>query len=149
MKKVYGSLDEVNRSYNSKYSSFEEIKAQNFEKSMRAGTYSLWLDYRLFMEEEFVTLATEDIMVANITYERAEELAEEMAPTADAVKKYREAARKGSAEAQYQFARCLEFGFHVKKPNRAAARELYERAARQGHAKAAEVLGWKPQRKRG
>ncbi|MBO7329678.1 MAG: beta-galactosidase [Lentisphaeria bacterium] len=54
LKKVYGSLDKVNRSYNSKYSSFDEIKAQNFEKSMRAGKYSLWLDYRLFMEEEFV-----------------------------------------------------------------------------------------------
>ena len=54
LKKVYGSLDKVNRCYKSKYTSFDEIKAGNFEKSVRSGEYSLWLDYRLFMEEQFV-----------------------------------------------------------------------------------------------
>lgn len=54
LKKVYGTLDKVNRSYKSRYKSFDEIVAAPFEKSLKAGRYSLWLDYRLFMEEQFV-----------------------------------------------------------------------------------------------
>ncbi|MBE6377449.1 MAG: hypothetical protein E7051_01375 [Lentisphaerae bacterium] len=54
LKKVYGTLDNVNKSYLSSYKSFDDIVAAPFEKSLKAGHYSLWLDYRLFMEEEFV-----------------------------------------------------------------------------------------------
>lgn len=75
--------------------------------------------------------------------ERAEELAEELSPSEAEVKKFRAAARKGNAEAQYQFARCLEFGFHVKR-NIGAARELYRRAADQGHPGAMKALGRRP-----
>lgn len=77
--------------------------------------------------------------------ERARDLAEELMPPEAEVKKFRAAARSGNAEGQYQFARCLEFGFRVKK-NFGAARELYRRAADQGHPKAMERLNRKPKR---
>lgn len=79
---------------------------------------------------------------------RLEELTEELSPTADAVKKYFADAKRGDAEAQFQYARCLEFGFRLK-PNRAAAVTWYERAAKQGHVKALEALGRKPKRPTG
>jgi len=72
-----------------------------------------------------------------------ERMAEELAPAESEVKNFRIAARKGNAEAQYQFARCLEFGFHVKQSTYDAA-EWYKRAARQGHPKAMARLNWKP-----
>lgn len=68
-------------------------------------------------------------------FDRVKALAVELMPTEAEVKKFSSAARRGDAEAQYQFARCLEFGFVVKR-NPAAAGEWYRRAAGQGHLKA-------------
>ena len=80
---------------------------------------------------------------------RAETMTEELAPDAATAKKYFASARRGNAEAQYQVARCLEFGFHVK-PDPQAAGDWYRRAAKQGHPKAMERLNIKqtpPRRK--
>ena len=77
--------------------------------------------------------------------ERVRALSAEMMPDEAAVKRYRAAARKGDAEAQYQFARCLEFCFRVKR-NPAVARQWYESAARKGHSKARARLGWRSPR---
>lgn len=84
---------------------------------------------------------------------RAQALTDEMTSriTEDEVKKFRAAALKGwnrgkndgNAEAQYQLARCYEFGIHVQQDT-GAARTWYVRAANQGHAKAMKVLGRKP-----
>ena len=71
--------------------------------------------------------------------ERVKALTAELTPAAAEVKKYYAAARKGNAEAQYRFARCLEFGFHVKR-NLGAAENWYRRSAKQGYAKAQQRL---------
>ena len=77
--------------------------------------------------------------------ERARTLAEEMADKISEaeVNKFRADARNGNIEAQYQFARCLEFGIHVKQ-DVGAARSWYRKAADKGHEKAMKALGRKP-----
>ena len=77
--------------------------------------------------------------------ERAQTLTEELTAKVSEkeVKKFRADARKGNVEAQYQFARCLEFGIHVPRDVR-AARSWYRRAADQGHEKAMKAIGRKP-----
>ena len=77
--------------------------------------------------------------------ERVRALSDEMMPDDATVKRYHAAAKKGDAEAQYQFARCLEFGFRRKR-NPAVARQWYESAARKGHSKARARLGWRTPR---
>lgn len=75
--------------------------------------------------------------------ERVKTLSAELTPPENMVKQFYAAARKGDSEAQYQFARCLEFGFVVKR-NFNAAGEMYRRAAAQGHLKAQTRLKpWK------
>jgi len=71
--------------------------------------------------------------------ERVKALTAELTPPEAEVRKYYAAARKGNAEAQYQFARCLEFGFHVKR-NLGAAENWYRRSAKQGYGKAQQRL---------
>lgn len=82
--------------------------------------------------------------------ERVRALTAELTPTEAEVKKYFAAARKGDAEAQYQLARCLEFGFVVKR-NIGAAENWYRRSAKQGCSKAqARLKPWRftfPRRK--
>lgn len=76
---------------------------------------------------------------------RLETMKEELTPSEAEVKKYFADARKGIAEAQYQAARCLEFGFRVKANSRSAG-DLYRKAAAQGHPKALARLGRAPKR---
>ena len=64
---------------------------------------------------------------------------------ADALRGWNKGKNNGNAEAQYQFARCLEFGIHVPQDD-GAARTWYVRAANQGHAKAMNMLGRKPKK---
>lgn len=54
LKREYKTLAAVNKCYGTKYKTFHEIKGLPFAKSVEKGQYSMWLDYRLFMEEEFI-----------------------------------------------------------------------------------------------
>ena len=56
LKKVYGTLDKVNKEYRTNYKSWDEIRAYPFIQSCKKNLGSQWLDFRLFMEEQFIDL---------------------------------------------------------------------------------------------
>ena len=56
LKKVYGSLDKVNKEYRKSYKSWDEIRAYPFIQSCKKDLGSMWVDFRLFMEEQFIDL---------------------------------------------------------------------------------------------
>ena len=56
LKREHGTIENLNKNYGSKYKSFNEIKVYPFIKSVENGKYCEWVDYRLFMEEEFIKL---------------------------------------------------------------------------------------------
>lgn len=54
LKREHGTIENLNKNYGSKYKSFEEITAKPFPKSVEAGQYCEWLDFHMFMEEQFI-----------------------------------------------------------------------------------------------
>ena len=59
---------------------------------------------------------------------------------AEAVKWYRMAAERGSAEAMFELSKCYTFGIGVRR-NRITASKWLHKAAKQGHARAMVLLG--------
>ena len=54
LKREHGTIENLNRNYGSKYKSFDEITALPFTKAVEAGKYCEWLDFRMFVEEQFI-----------------------------------------------------------------------------------------------
>ena len=56
LRNTYGSLEKLNAEYRTKYASWDEIVAMPFVESAKKRRLSLWMDFRAFMEEQFVNL---------------------------------------------------------------------------------------------
>ncbi len=54
LKRVYKTLDALNKEHNTKYTSWDAIKSINLEEACDKNLTTLWLDHRLFMEEQFI-----------------------------------------------------------------------------------------------
>lgn len=54
LKRIYGNIKKLNQEYGSKYKSFAEVTGLPLEQAADADLIPMWIDYRLFMEEEFI-----------------------------------------------------------------------------------------------
>ena len=54
VKKVYGTIDKLNHQYGTKYKSFAEVNGMSLEQAADAELIPMWIDYRMFIEEEFI-----------------------------------------------------------------------------------------------
>ena len=54
LKRVYGKIGALNQEYGTGYKSFDEVTALPFEKAVEKNLCPMWVDFRLFMEEQFI-----------------------------------------------------------------------------------------------
>ena len=53
LNKEYGSLEALNRQWDTRFSNWEEVVPDTTEEAQRRGNYSSWADHRTFMEETY------------------------------------------------------------------------------------------------
>ncbi|OQA87213.1 MAG: Beta-galactosidase BgaA [Lentisphaerae bacterium ADurb.Bin242] len=51
---IYGSIDKLNAAYGSKFKSFDEVTGMPLDRAAEKDLAPMWIDYRLFMEEQFI-----------------------------------------------------------------------------------------------
>jgi len=56
LKKEYGSLDALNREWDTSYAAWPEVRAMDFEEAKTHGNYAPWVDHRLYMEAVFTDI---------------------------------------------------------------------------------------------
>ena len=56
LRRVYGSIDAMNREYHTAYMTWEEVSALPFAEAGEKRLMTLWADFRMFMEEQFIGL---------------------------------------------------------------------------------------------
>ena len=54
VKRIYGNIEKLNKEYGTHYKSFDEVKGMPLEQAADAELIPMWIDYRLFTEEEFI-----------------------------------------------------------------------------------------------
>lgn len=56
LRRMYGTLEKMNAEYRSKYASWDDVKALPFVEAAKKRRIPLWVDFRSFMEDQFVNL---------------------------------------------------------------------------------------------
>lgn len=56
LRNLYGTLERMNAEYRSKYASWDEVEALPFVEAAKRRRIPLWVDFRAFMEDQFVNL---------------------------------------------------------------------------------------------